>query len=56
MTLVMGVERLSLVLKQKLTELVGLRSEEGISKKCFEEELWKEKFVTLNKQYHASQE
>lgn len=56
-TLVMEVERLNSILKQKLTELEALRSEEGTSKKCSDEvELWKGKFVTLNKQYHASQE
>ncbi|CAD8139846.1 unnamed protein product [Paramecium octaurelia] len=58
-TLVMEVERLNKILKQKLTELENQtsRSCEENHKKYLEEiEIWKNKFLSINKQYHISQE
>ncbi|CAD8137438.1 unnamed protein product [Paramecium pentaurelia] len=58
-TLVMEVERLNKILKQKLTELENQtsRSCEENHKKYLEEiDIWKNKFLSINKQYHISQE
>ncbi|CAK78973.1 unnamed protein product (macronuclear) [Paramecium tetraurelia] len=58
-TLVMEVERLNKILKQKLTELENQtsRSCEENHKKYLEEiDIWKSKFLSINKQYHISQE
>ncbi|KAM3134015.1 hypothetical protein pb186bvf_013857 [Paramecium bursaria] len=55
-TLVMEVERLNNILKMKLTELENQQMRQTDPKIIEELEMWKNKFIQLNKQYHQSQE